>query len=132
MKKNSIIDKIHYIWVGGKIKSEYILNLSNVLKLSAQCGLKVHLWTDAGSRDFNQEELAALSEQGLLIKHTETLIEKLINKHNAFGLDNLSREYILKTLLFEYAAPENYGTISDIFRLMILFEEGGAIFRYGS
>lgn len=123
--RSSYIKNIHYVWIGGEIKSEYIFNLSNVLKLNAIAGVKTHLWTDNKSRDSNVKEFKTLAEQGLEIRQTENLIKTLITTPNAFGLDASSLEYILKTLLFEYAAPENYGTISDIFRLMILFEEGG-------
>ncbi len=119
------IKKIHYIWIGGELKIEYINALSAMVKLCQIKSIELCLWTDNTSRINNVLELKNLSSNGVTIKNTEDLISELINNNKAFGLDDKSREYILKTVLFEYAVAPNYATIADIFRLMILFLEGG-------
>ncbi len=119
------IKKIHYIWIGGKLKSEYANELSSMAKLCKIKAIDLCLWTDNTSRNNNVLEFANLSSNGVTIKNTEDLVYELINNDKAFGLGYESREYILKAILFEYAVAPNYATIADIFRLMILFLEGG-------
>ncbi len=51
--------KIHFIWMGGKIPSEYLENIRNmaIVCSSMDPPYEVNIWIDSGSRSNNAQNL---------------------------------------------------------------------------
>ena len=116
---------IHYIWFGRAIPALY---LENILKLTSECqkeGYRIILWTD--HVETINKTLWSLCEKthypGLEIKLIDDDLSPL------FKTDPFYTPYkknILEQMIrLEQAGHKNYATLSDFYRLEILYQFGG-------
>lgn len=116
--------KIHLIWLGGSMPTEYLDNLRNMTLLCNKMNpaFTVNIWTDQGSRNANGDFFQQIA--GLKIRHIESeLLNPLLSTDTTYTAKEKSS--FMQWVLFENLPPQNYGALSDLFRVEILRREGG-------
>lgn len=130
--------KFHYIWLGCDIPEAYLRNIKTIASVAKQAGVEVNIWVDKPSNYHHVVERdPTLRIYGLRLRSVGTLPELLAqtNEEDRFAYDANANKLTNAQLtnLLTYAQHEcvglaNFAAASDIYRLLILYVEGGYYF----
>ena len=124
--------KIHYIWVGGPIPKEYLINMILAAKVAQDSGIELNVWVDdekniyktlqkinSGTLEIPQSNKIA----GIQIRNINELLPRM--KEDAFLKEGDRYKQIQNYIRREMIGFKNLAAASDLLRYVILLLEGG-------
>lgn len=112
--------KIHFIWVGGPIKKEYMENIENLALLARQSGFEINVWVDKES-NYKRKDIA---NPNLRIRNIAELKPRMAT--DAYYTESPGKAKLFaECLAREFIGKKNLAAASDLLRCEILRQEGG-------
>ncbi|HHT9951436.1 TPA: TcdA/TcdB catalytic glycosyltransferase domain-containing protein [Legionella pneumophila] len=117
--------KIHFVWVGGPIRAQYLRTIMDVAAVALKSGFEVNLWVDNEMNYIKTSTQEGIDIPNLRIRNIHELEEGMRN--DPFYEGDRYKKF------WEYANRERVGfrnlaAAADFFRFEILRQEGGYYF----
>lgn len=129
--------KFHYIWLGCDIPEAYLRNIKTMASFAKAAGVEINLWVNKPSNYHHVVERdPSLRVYGLRLRSIDTIPEllSLTDEAQRFAyehsnkLSNADLKNLLTYAQHECIGLSNFAAASDIYRLLILYTEGGYYF----
>ncbi|BCZ97584.1 TPA: glycosyltransferase [Legionella pneumophila subsp. pneumophila] len=122
---HTLPSKIHFVWVGGPIRDQYLRTIMDVAAVALKSGFEVNLWVDNEMNYIKTSTQEGMDIPNLRIRNIHELEEGMRNDPFYEG-DRYKKfwEYVNR----ERVGFRNLAAAADFFRFEILRQEGGYYF----
>lgn len=123
----SIPKQIHFVWVGGPIKKEYLENIMKVSAFAKKQGLEINLWVDNENNYYKTAQKEGINVTNLKIRNISELRKNM--EKDKFYKNNPQRLKDFDNIIVrEMVGLKNLAAASDLLRYEILRQMGGYYF----
>ncbi|HAZ7574676.1 glycosyltransferase [Legionella sp. PATHC032] len=122
---STLPSKIHFVWVGGPIRAQYLRTIMDVAAVALKSDFEVNLWVDNEMNYIKTSTQEGIDIPNLRIRNVHELEEGMRNDPFYKG-DRYKKfwEYVNR----ERVGFKNLAAAADFFRFEILRQEGGYYF----